>query len=188
MLQGASSAVTRTFGKSKSKTIGPKAGVYNFGVTKNITRLLSGLSANKLSALSSVGTGNFFNFLGDFATLQMARVQSALLDGALGSASVAANTSDSTTPGGQALIAGQHALQAATSDLVSKIAARLGVDSNSQTALYDRLIGNSVPSVRGRPLPRVVTTTQGPDAISTGKSDVVMPASGDVEASPDTAP
>eukprot|EP00879_Flechtneria_rotunda_P004220 GHRR01004468.1.p1 GENE.GHRR01004468.1~~GHRR01004468.1.p1 ORF type:complete len:443 (+),score=94.05 GHRR01004468.1:532-1860(+) len=152
-LEGASWTYEQVFGLERNGEIGPPADVYSFGAAVNVTVPYLGYSANLQKLLNDFGVQQWYQFLGNLVLNELLRIQAALLDGEVDSAlltaraaaiadadtddtadrsgsSIADDSTGGTAGHESGIISGIQALTSAGSNLLDKIAIRMGISTD----------------------------------------------------------
>jgi hypothetical protein len=152
LLQGKTFRFEQEFGRARSGEIGPPAGVYNFGAALNVTRLFLGYNAATRRVLNDFGVQNWYNYLSNFAQIELFRIGAALIDGSADEGRRRSLLqSDVPTEGEAQLKQGVQELSQATTNLADKIRERLGLSKGGDSkSLLQQLLRRNRGSSRGR--------------------------------------
>jgi hypothetical protein len=119
--------------------------VYNFGTSVNITRAWLGFNLATRRVVNDFGLKNWYNFLADWAQLELVRIGSAIADFAVALPAAARSSVDgvdlTNSTGAATLRAGLADLTEAGTKFASKVAERLGIPGADPKNLLQMLTG-----------------------------------------------
>jgi hypothetical protein len=118
--------------------------VYNFGTSVNITRAWLGFNLATRRVVNDFGLKNWYNFLADWAQLELVRIGSAIADFAVAlppAARSGAGLDVTNSTGAATLRAGLADLTDAGTKFASKVAERLGIPGADPKNLLQMLTG-----------------------------------------------